>query len=494
MTDQRVIVVGAGVGGLAAAVDLARSGRAVTVIERAETPGGKMRRVAVDGHPVDAGPTVFTMRWVFDQLFEDAGAALDAAVALHAPERLARHAWAGGGRLDLYADVERSATAIEAFADAENARGYLDFCRRSADIYATLRDTFIAAQRPNPLGLVRRVGIARLDALWRIRPFATLWGALGEHFTDPRLQQLFGRYSTYVGSSPLAAPATLMLVAHVEQEGVWLVRGGLHALARALVRLGESLGVRYRFGSEVERIAVSAGAVAGVTLAGGETLAADRVIFNGDVSALGRGLLGAGVRRAAVPVAPEQRGLSAVTWCVRGRSGGFPLDYHNVFFAGDYPAEFRAIFRERRITARPTVYLCAQDRGPWPGEDGDAERMLLLVNAPADGERGGVDDGTLADLEDRVGALLAACGLSLDLSTAATVVTRPQHFEALFPASGGALYGRASHGPFASFTRPGARSRLRGLYLAGGSAHPGAGVPMAAMSGRLAARALLDDD
>jgi 1-hydroxycarotenoid 3,4-desaturase len=492
MAEQRVIVIGAGVGGLAAAIDLARAGRAVTVIERASAPGGKMRRVPVAGQGIDAGPTVFTMRWVFDGLFEDAGASLDKAVALHSPERLARHAWESGGRLDLFTDRERSAAAIEAFADSENARGYLDFCDRSADVYATLRDSFIAAQRPNPLSLAGRVGLRRLDALWRIRPFATLWGALGEHFPDPRLRQLFGRYATYVGSSPLSAPATLMLVAHVEQDGVWLLDGGMHALALALKRLGESLGVSYRFDSEVAGITTAGGAINGVRLASGENLAADRVVFNGDVSALGRGLLGGAVKRAAAPVAPAHRGLSAVTWCAYGRPQGFPLDFHNVFFGGDYPAEFRAIFHEGRITETPTVYLCAQDRSPWgsAGADG-AERLLLLVNAPAHGDAGGIDDRAMAALQTRVERLLGACGLELDLSAAPAAATRPQDFEALFPASGGALYGRASHGPFASFARPGAVSRVRGLYLAGGSAHPGAGVPMAAMSGRLAARAIL---
>jgi 1-hydroxycarotenoid 3,4-desaturase len=329
--------------------------------------------------------------------------------------------------------------------------------------------------------------------MFRIQPFKSLWSVLGEHFTDPRLRQLFGRYATYVGSSPLAAPATLMLVAHVEQDGVWLLRGGMHALARALASVGESLGVTFRYDAEAARIETSGSAVTGVTLAGGEQLPADRVVFNGDASALGRGLLGDGAQRATRPVAAPRRSLSAVTWCVAGRPEGFPLDFHNVFFGRDYPAEFHAIFGERVITETPTVYLCAQDRGPWPAEGETGERLLLLVNAPADGDRSGISDAQLARLEDRVTGLLARCGLSLELGGADCRVTRPQDFETLFPASGGALYGRASHGPLASFARPPARSRVKGLYLAGGSAHPGAGVPMAALSGRLAARALLDD-
>lgn len=497
MNQAPVIVVGAGVGGLTAAVDLARAGRAVTVVERAAEPGGKMRQVPVAGQGIDAGPTVFTMRWIFEDLFREAGASLTDSLGLVPAERLARHAWRDGGELDLFADVERSAAAIEAFSDASNAQGYLDFCRRSEDIYLTLRDTFIAGQRPTPASLVRRVGLSRLDAMWRTQPFRTLWGALGDHFSDPRLRQLFGRYSTYVGSSPLYTPATLMLIAHVEQDGVWLVDGGMRALALALQKLGESMGVDYRFDSEVSAIDMARGRAAGVTLASGETLPASHVVFNGDVSALARGLLGPASRRATRGVTADKRSLSAVTWCIHGRPRGFALDYHNVFFASDYPREFQSIFQERRVTEAPTVYLCAQDR--MPGRDitssneGAAERLLLLINAPADGDRSSLSEAQMHSLRERTFSLLDECGLSLDFDEANCVATRPEDFNALFPASGGAIYGRASHGMMASFARPGAHSRVPGLYLAGGSAHPGPGVPMAAMSGRLAARALLDD-
>lgn len=497
MTNVPVIIVGAGVGGLAAAIDLARAGRAVTVVERAAEPGGKMRQVSVAGQGIDAGPTVFTMRWIFDDLFNAAGASLTDSLGLVPAERLARHAWRDGGELDLFADTDRSAAAIEAFSDASNAQGYLDFCRRSEDIYHTLRDTFIADQRPTPVSLVRRVGLSRLDAMWRTAPFRTLWGALDDHFNDPRLRQLFGRYSTYVGSSPLHTPATLMLVAHVEQDGVWLVDGGMRALALALQKLGESLGVEYRFSSEVSSIDIAGGRAGGVTLADGETLAASNVVFNGDVSALAGGLLGGSARRATRGVTADKRSLSAVTWCINGRPRGFELDYHNVFFASDYPREFESIFKERRVTEAPTVYICAQDRMPGSNRaaphDGSAERLLLLINAPADGDRSGLSVAHMENLRERTFGLLDTCGLSLDFDEAHCVATRPEDFNALFPASGGALYGRASHGMMASFARPGARSRIPGLYLAGGSAHPGPGVPMAAMSGRLAARALLND-
>jgi len=490
---MRVVVIGAGIGGLSAAADLARRGAQVTVLERAASPGGKMRHVMVDGAGIDGGPTVFTMRWIFSGLFEDAGRRIEDFLELHAAETLARHAWRRGGRLDLFADVDRSAEAIGDFAGAADAQGYRDFVARSSDIYRTLEQSFIAGQRPSPLELVRRVGLGRIDALWRTMPWATMWQALGGHFRDPRLRQLFGRYATYCGCSPFLAPATLMLVAHVEQDGVWLVKGGMRRVADAIRELGESQGALFRFNAEVAEIIVEGGRVIGVRLMDGERLPADAVVFNGDVAALGQGMLGDRARRGTRDTPRAARSLSAITWCVKAPTTGFPLTHHNVFFAEDYAEEFDAVFRRRQVTAAPTVYLCAQDRGHGEVAEGTTERMLLLVNAPADGDRGEPDPAVLKDIQSRSFRLLSECGLEIAAGPENTATTTPAGFHALFPGTGGALYGRASHGATGTFARPGAVTKVRGLYLAGGSVHPGPGIPMAAMSGRLAAAKLLEE-
>ena len=193
---------------------------------------------------LDAGPTVFTMRWVFEEVCAAAGTALADHLTLKPATILARHAWEGGARLDLFADRARSVDAIAAFAGPAEGRRYLEFCTEAQGIYETLRDPFIRGSRPSPAGLVGRVGLGGLGGLWQIKPYATLWSALSKRFTDPRLRQLFGRYATYCGSSPFLAPATLMLIAHVEQEGVWLVEGGMHRLAQVLATLAHGCGAR----------------------------------------------------------------------------------------------------------------------------------------------------------------------------------------------------------------------------------------------------------
>jgi 1-hydroxycarotenoid 3,4-desaturase len=182
-----------------------------------------------------------------------------------------------------------------------------------------------------------------------------------------------------------------------------------------------------------------------------------------------------------------------VTWALRTKVTGFPLVRHNVFFSGDYAAEFADIFERGRPPRAPTIYVCAQDRGDDGAAVAGDERLLILMNAPADGDRHTLDEGELAECETRVFGHLERCGLTLERSPETTVITTPARFHAMFPGTGGALYGAATHGWAAAFARPGARTRIPGLYLAGGGAHPGAGVPMAALSGRLAAQRLMTD-
>lgn len=492
---DRVAIIGAGIGGLAAAALLSARGVAVTVLERAAQPGGKMRVAEIAGRTIDVGPTVLTMRWVFEEIFAAAASDFAGAVELRPARILARHAWDDRGHFDLFADVDRSADAIGEFFGAAEMHGYRCFCARTAEIYRTLEHSFLRASRPNPVSLFFRVGPRRIPELLRISPFATMWDALGEYFADPRLRQLFGRYATYCGSSPFRAPATLMLVAHVEQAGVWLVEGGMQRIAQALAALARAHGAEIRFDTKAAEIIVERGCAVGVALGDGERIPAAAVISNGDVAAIGTGRLGKGAQAAVAPVAPAARSLSALTIATVAPCEGFELLRHNVFFSRDYAAEFSAIFAEGRVPDEPTIYVCAQDRA-----DGDdlmpaprgAERLFCLVNAPPSGDDPTRKPEEHASWQAKIADRLAQCGLRI-AHWEGSRLTTPADFNRLFPATGGALYGRASHGWAASFKREAARSRLPGLYLAGGGTHPGPGVPMAALSGKLAAEAVLAD-
>ena len=495
---NRVVVIGGGVGGLSAATDLARRGFEVVVLERGRSVGGKMREVEIGGRRIDAGPTVLTMRWVFEELFADAGDDLDARVTLRPASILARHAWEDGSGLDLFADEDASVQAITSFAGAAEADGYRRFCAYARRIYEAVERPFLRSQRPTVLSLLALVGRTGLRTVADIDGRRTLWGALGDFFRDPRLLQLFGRYATYSGSSPFLAPATLNVIAHVEREGVFSVEGGMARLAEALRALATRAGATIRCGEEVASITVAGGRARGVVLTTGEALAADAVVMNGDVAALADGSLGPGPARAVA--APKERSLSAVTFALVAEASGFPLVRHNVFFSSDYRAEFRDLFERACLPRSPTVYVCAQDRGDAAREPGaleagpgsGPERLLCLINAPATGDRNPLTTSEIDRCETITLERLRRAGLSLR-PIEPRVVTTPSDFHRLFPGTGGALYGATSHGLGAALSRAPSRTRLPGLYLAGGSAHPGAGVPMAALSGRLAAQSLAED-
>jgi 1-hydroxycarotenoid 3,4-desaturase len=487
----RVAIIGAGVAGLTGAIDLAQAGFEVTLFERATAPGGKIREVRIGDAAIDAGPTVFTMRRVFDEIFADANDDLDRRLKLTRAGLLARHAWSQHGHLDLYADVPSNVHSIGEFAGAREAEGFVRFATQARRMYRTLDKTFMRAQRPSPLELARRVG--RLADLWNIRPFTSLWRALGRYFRDPRLRQLFARYATYCGSSPFRSPATLMLIAHVEQEGVWYVEGGIQRLAFELAQLAQRKGARVCCSTAIAEIVVKNGRVQAVRTEQGEYIPVEAVVCNADASALAGGLLGAGAARAVRATPTTRRSLSAVTLALRGRTSGFKLAHHSVFFGSDYRQEFEDIFRCARLPSSPTIYVCAQDRRDALAPVQPTERLLLLVNAPAIGDSREIDDSELDLCQERIFRSLELFGLRIEHPPSAVIRTAPKDFQRLFPATGGALYGPASHGWMASFTRAGSRTAIRGLYLAGGSSHPGPGLPMAATSGRLAAAALLSD-
>ena len=509
LDSRPVIIAGAGIGGLACAIELSRAGIPVMVLERGDVVGGKLHQHHIQGVGIDSGPTVFTMRWVFDTLLAGAGSTLESIVRIRRADILARHAWSGDERLDLHASREASAHAIESFSSKAEADRFLKFCDTASTAYRALEAAYIRSERPSFLSMQTDLGVRGLQALWRIGLFQSLWTSLDHKFKDRRLHQLFSRYATYCGSSPLEAPATLMLIADVEMQGVWTIDGGMTALANALAGEATRLGAVIRTQAGVKAITLRSGRVQAVVLENNERIEGSAVVFNGDIAALRSGVVAiasdqdimrdavegpSDVARNAFGTSDDDfksRSLSALTLSMHAATEGFPLTHHNLFFHDDYASEFDDIFQRRRLPAKPTVYICAQDRHDHASPPDGPERLLLLINAPATGDRHTFEDAEVQACIQAGSSPLERCGLRILRNDSNTRITTPDIFHQRFPATGGALYGHATHGWMSAFRRHGAVSRIPGLYLAGGSVHPGPGVPMAAMSGRLAAAALM---
>jgi 1-hydroxycarotenoid 3,4-desaturase len=342
--------------------------------------------------------------------------------------------------------------------------------------------------RPNLAGIA--INALGAPAIWpALSPRRSLARHLTQTFSDPRLRQLFSRYSTYVGGVPDLSPAVLGLIWQAEARGVWAVDGGMHQLARALADLAGRVGVTLRFGVCALKILRKSGRVTEVALSDGRAIKCQAVVFNGDPAALLAGLLGNGPQQSLAPIAAHPRSLSAWVWSFAASPSPVELVHHNVFFGSDPALEFGPI-RKGRMPEEATLYVCAQDRAVSDRPMIGPERFEIIMNAPA---KANLSSQEVTECRSKTFPQLAKFGLTFDPQPMDQSLTTPQGFSVLFPGSQGAIYGRSPQGQMASFHRPGARTRLPGLYLAGGGAHPGAGVPMAALSGKHAAEAIMTD-
>ncbi|SOC03162.1 1-hydroxycarotenoid 3,4-desaturase CrtD [Rhodobacter maris] len=485
--ETGVVVIGAGMGGLAAAAGLAAQGIKVTVVEAGDVPGGKARGVPTPSGLADTGPTVLTMRHVLDAIFAECGTRTEDELTLIPLPRLARHFWPDGAMLDFFTDLEANIAAIEAAFGPKEAAAFRRFDRITRGMWDAFSGSVIAAPKPD-LGRIVAATLAR-PKLWRaLRPGLTMQDLLRAHFSDPRLVQLFGRYATYVGGRPSQTPAVLSLIWQAEVQGVWAIAEGMHGVAAALARVAERKGVKFHFNSRAKRIVRKEGRVVAVEIENGTSIPCSACVFNGDPGALRDGLLGDAARASMEDTRRPEPSLSAWVWAFGAKPVGVELAHHNVFFSADPELEFGPI-GVGRMPEEPTLYVCAQDRemaSPPP----EIERFEIIMNGPAGHQPFPQEE---SQCRARTFPTLAAMGLRFEPEPDAPGLTTPALLSRRFPGSQGAIYGGSPEGVLATFQRPLARTGLKGLYLAGGGTHPGAGVPMALTSGRHAARALAAD-
>ena len=491
MTHPRphIAVIGAGIAGLASALRLAHAGAQVTVFEAAATPGGKMRTMSSVAGPVDAGPTVLTMKPVFDALFEETGSALEKHVTLRQEHLLARHFWLDGSALDLTRDASENADNIGRAFGTQAAKDFTAFDDRTRLLFDAFDAPMMRTAAPSFMALALQV--IRNPALIRaMQSHRSLLGALRTQFSDPRLVQLFGRYATYVGGMPTASPALLSLIWQSEAQGVWHVKGGMHRLAVAIAERAQSLGAVFHYDTSVERIEMQDGAARAVQTANGRT-PVDAVLFNGDPRALYIGLLGEAVTDAVSKPAVKPRSMSAYVHSFAAIPDGMPLAAHNVLFGTTPEGEFHPLAKGQ-MPDDPTLYICAQDRfgGATPTT---AERFEIIMNAPPAADGSSASEQETHQCQTLVLNRLRDHGLTFSPNPQPHTLTLPAQFGQMFPASNGSLYGRSPHGMMAAFQRPTVRSAVKGLYLAGGGVHPGAGVPMATLCAAHAAAAICTD-
>ena len=473
---SEVVIVGGGVGGLMAAIRLRTAGHEVTVVERLNEVGGKLASYRRDGYTFYIGPSLVTMPRVFDEVFRLAGTSLDNELSLQRLSPQFRYFWQNHSTATFHDLPVDTAASLEAMSPGSGEE-YLQFLHHARRIWEVSERTFFAGPMSGGWSLVRRMrsprDLAAIDAR------RTLAKAARKHFTDPRMHQWLGRYATYSGSSPFETPATLSCIPALEADkGAWYPTGGLHALRDAIVRVADRVGVQLMTNAEVVEVIVGKRRVGGVRLANGTELRADVVVANVDAEHLYRDLVPHSKQMKRV--AKAGRSTSGVVVLVGARGTTEHLAHHNVWFSHDYATEFAEMARGS-MPKDPTIYACVSSTTDASQAPTGCENWFLLVNAPAGTD---VDTETYGPwLVDR----LAQIGVDLRDRADFIETIGPRDIETRYRSPGGAIYGTSSNGMRAAFRRPSNSGAVRGLYLVGGSSHPGGGLPMVTMSARIVA-------
>ncbi|MGC9348153.1 MAG: phytoene desaturase family protein [Anaerolineae bacterium] len=486
-----ILVVGAGIGGLSAAVHLAAAGHDVLIVEQNETVGGKMGSYRADGFRWDTGPSVITMRGALEQVFLTVGRDMEDYLSLMPVEPITRYLYPDGTVLDATRDLPRMAEQIERL-NPRDVEGYLSFLSHAAALNRITGPVFIQGNPPSPRDLLR----VPLRDMVKVDAWRTMDRAIRHWVKDQHIRHLLRRYATYVGASPYRAPAVLNVIAHTELTGgVWYPRAGIYAIAQAFRRLAEELGVEIQVNRQVSEILVDdAGAVEGVKLRSGSMLKAPVVVANVDVTTTHSQLLprdiAAGRLRRLKRIEPSLSGFVLLLG-LRDRTPA--LVQHNIIFPSDYRQEFRDIFDNHKPPSEPTIYISISARQSPEDAPAGCENWFVLVNVPPTGPE--FDWATqISAYRDRVLDRIEDAGFEVRDRLVSEATITPVDLARFTGAWRGALYGPSSNQWWNALRRPHPRDRrIRGLYFAGGTTHPGGGVPMVTLSGRAAARMVLDD-
>lgn len=493
---KKIIVIGAGIGGMATAARLARAGHNVEIYEASDQPGGKCRTEWIGRYAFDTGPSLLTIPAVYRDFFQRTGKHMGQVLELQEVNPSFDYRFHDGKSVK-FTNLSRKKT-LQSITDSfgsEAAAQWDAVLQRAERMWDVSREPFVESELRSPLSLLKRRHILR--DLRIIAPRATLrdFG-----LSNPYLAKIMDRYATYSGSDPRKAPAVLSTIAFIEESfGAWHIKGGIGTLSTHIAERCEKVGVQIHLNSPVQSITLKGNKATGVTLADGTVVSADYVISNADAGFTYNSLISAKtrkVKRLRKQQAQLEPSLAGFSLLLGLRPSDAPkLSHHTILFPEDYDAEFESIFTTKTPVKKPTIYICSPNDPTMVKSEGH-EALFVLVNAPrhSSNSADGFDWSNREFAQSYANQIIDAIesqGISIRDRLDLLEIRTPLDLQNSVNAPGGSIYGTSSNGPRAAFLRAKNRSPLKNLYLVGGSAHPGGGLPLVGLSAEIVANAIL---
>ena len=484
---SRIAIVGAGIGGLAAAVKLAALGHHVAIFEGSSFVGGKCRTESIGGYSFDVGPSLFTLPAVYRDLFLKTGKPLEEELELMSLDPAFEYRFADGATFAYRGSRGELMESITDAFGATAAHQWQTLLERGSEMWRVAREPFIQSPIAPLRSMMRRKGVLRDSRI--IAPHRTLRSLGRSIVSDPHLRMLIDRYATYTGSDPRKAPAALLTIPYIESTfGAWHIKGGVGSLTLALARRAETLGVTMHLLTEVRAIETSSDEVIGVRLANGDFYPAEIVISNADATHTFNSLLAA--PRQSAKLAKTEPSLSGFVLLLglRGRTPG--LGHNTVLFPADYDAEFDALFGSSpHLIEDPTIYICSPDDSAMRPH-ADSESWFVLVNTPGTTFIDWSNEVTVERYKNQIIDLIEKRGIPVRDRIDVCQVRTPADFERENRAPGGGIYGKAGNSRTAALSRTKNSTHIKGLYSVGGSVHPGGGLPMVGIGAEIVCKAI----
>ena len=492
---MKIVVIGAGMGGMTAAGRLARAGHSVSVYEACDTFGGKLRTEWIGKFAFDTGPSLLTLPAVYKDFFIRTGKPLGLMCEIVPVDPSFDYRFTDGTHVS-FSNLSRFHTlnAIRTEYGDEAAQQWDQMMRRASKMWDVSREPFVESELRSPLTLFKRRNLIR--DIFIISPWKSLRKFADKYLPDRRLRYILDRYATYSGSDPRKAPAVLATIAYVEEAfGAWHIKGGLGTLATLVHQRCIDVGVTFHFNSRVAQITVEKGVASGVRLQDGTVISTDAVIANADAALIYNQLIEGEdrkLRKVRRNLMKADASLAGFTLLLGLRKDGSnPLKHHTVLFPEDYDAEFDSIFTAKTPALEPTIYICAPQDEQMV-KDSSLESWSVLVNAPHHGDGGfdWSDENFSRNYANLIIDQIEARGIPVRARLESLTIRTPADLERSVLAPGGSIYGTSSNGARAAFMRAKNRSPIKNLYCVGGSSHPGGGLPLVGLSGEIVANAV----